>query len=197
MSTGAVTPGNPTFGSVHAHRRRPNDVTAAIDADAVHTTGQHQHQQQEKQSYHYQPYNVNENINECITEAAVDCFGKGLLEKRYYGKLGWNMRSMLLGFLIIFLGFSVFVRITYPGGVGLPEMEDEVNRSSLNAKMLILRDYKSHVMMNAHRVLEADVDYVSSSSLPKRILEKSLDDNNHVSLIYTFKFLITITKITV
>ncbi|GKD89283.1 hypothetical protein Tco_1364790, partial [Tanacetum coccineum] len=55
------------------------------------------------------------------------------------------------------------------------EMEAEVvGRRWSNAQTLILRDYKSDVI-KAQRVL-ADIDsFSSSNSMPKRVLEKSLD----------------------
>ncbi|KAK9055502.1 hypothetical protein SSX86_026585 [Deinandra increscens subsp. villosa] len=185
MTTGGPTPksttGSPRFGGVSAHRRRANDVTvSSTDSDAVNQ--QQQPQQQDKQ--------LVQNIDDCITEAAVDCFGSctenhhhnnnnfnnnNLLhrEARYYGKLGRNLRRTLLGFLIIVVGFSVFVRFSYMSAGGLvSEMEEAaVSRSWSNAKMLMLRDYKRDVMK-----AEGDVDSFSSSSMPKMLLENSLSN---------------------
>lgn len=202
MTTGGATPksttGSPRFGGVSAHRRRgleqTNDVAAAsTDSDAVNTLGYplhlHQHQQQEKHRH--------QNINDCITEAAVDCFRsyttshhqvhhntnnnnnnlnrKGSVESRNYGKLGNNLRRTVLGILILLVGISVFVKFSYMAVSNVAEMEVEVigRRGSSNTHMLILRDYKRDIM-KAQRAL---ADIVSStSSLPKRVLEKSLDN---------------------
>ncbi|XP_035844688.1 O-fucosyltransferase 28 [Helianthus annuus] len=189
MTTGGATPksttGSPRFGGVSAHRRRANDVTvASTDSD------EHQHPQQQQQQE-----NNNQNINDCIAEAAVDCFSscttttttttqnhhhnhngnvphrKGSVEVRNYGKLGRSLRRTLLGFLIVVVGFSVFVKFSYmTGGGGLvSEMEEAtVSRSWSNAQMLMLRDYKGDVI-KAQNVV-ADVD---SFSMPDKILDKS------------------------
>ncbi|MFS7933184.1 hypothetical protein Hanom_Chr04g00376761 [Helianthus anomalus] len=198
MTTGGATPksttGSPRFGGVSAHRRRANDVTvASTDSD------EHQHPQQQQQE------NNNQNINDCIAEAAVDCFSsctttttttttqnhhhnhngnvlhrKGSVEVRNYGKLGRSLRRTLLGFLIVVVGFSVFVKFSYmTGGGGLvSEMEEAtVSRSWSNAQMLMLRDYKGDVI-KAQSVV-ADVD---SFSMPNKILDKS--PHNPVSLLF-------------
>ncbi|XP_076955066.1 O-fucosyltransferase 28-like [Bidens hawaiensis] len=180
MTTGGATPksttGSPRFGGVSAHRRHA--TVASTDSD---TTGHQPPQQQEKQPL--------QNINDCITQAAVDCFGtctstcqthninnnirKGVVEVRNYGKLGRNLRRTLLGFLIILVGFSVFVRFSYmPGGGGfVSEMEEAaVSRSWSNANMLMLRDYKNDGM----RVV-ADIDSFSTSSVPQKFLQHSFN----------------------
>nr|XP_043618757.1 O-fucosyltransferase 28-like [Erigeron canadensis] len=199
MTTGGATPvtttGSPRFGGVSAHRRRGDvTTTASTEPDSVNIMGHHHHQhlQQDKHLQHHQ------NINDCIAEAAVDCFGScnttnhhhhhNLLINhtnnhiRNYGKLGKNLRRTLLGFLIVLVGFSVFVKFSYMAGGGpVAEMEAEaVARSwSNNAQMLILRDYKSDMMIKAQRVLSNDFDHHHSfSSMPKRVLEKSLDFNH-------------------
>ncbi|KAJ0566736.1 putative GDP-fucose protein O-fucosyltransferase [Helianthus annuus] len=178
MTTGGSTPGSPRFGGVSAHRRRANDVTAA-EFDIMGQ--QHQHQQDYIQSDHLQAavdlfstctitsQNLHHNNN--INNNNNNNF---LSRKKFLGR---NLRRTLLGFLIIVVGFSVFLRVTYTAGGGpLAEMEEEaVSRSWSNAHTLVLRDYTSHVM-KAQRVL-ADIDSSSSSSMPKRVLEKSLDDN--------------------
>ncbi|XP_076908623.1 O-fucosyltransferase 19-like [Bidens hawaiensis] len=159
MTTGGATPGSPRFGGVSAHRRHANDVVTM-------------EQQQQKQE------NTNDGLGSCITICHHNNINNinvnNLLQKEVrinYGKFGRNLRRMLLGFLIVVVGFSVFVRVTY--NETEVEMEEEaVSRSWSNAQMLILRDYKSG-MMNAQRVL-AGIDSISSSSLSKRVLHKSL-----------------------
>ncbi|XP_076958167.1 O-fucosyltransferase 28-like [Bidens hawaiensis] len=156
MTTGGANPGSPRFGGVSAHRRRANDVVTM--------------EQQE---------NNNDGFGSCITISHHNNNNNNinvnnLLQKEVrinYGKFGRNLRRMLLGLLIIVVGFSVFVRVVTYNGTEV-EMEMEVRS---NAQMLILRDYKSG-MMNAQRVL-AGIDYISSSSLSKRVLHKSLDDS--------------------
>lgn len=104
------------------------------------------------------------------------------MEVRNYGKLGRNLRRTLLGFLIILVGFSVFVRFSYmPGGGGfVSEMEEAaVSRSWSNANMLMLRDYKNDGM----RVV-ADIDSFSTSSVPKKFLQHSF--NIPVSIEFRF-----------
>ncbi|KAD3068348.1 hypothetical protein R6Q59_017737 [Mikania micrantha] len=162
MTTGGATPksttGSPRFGGVSAHRRRANDAAS----DAV---GHQQPPQKE----------AVQNINDCIAEAAVDCFrccnsnssnNNNVLhrEVRNHGKLGRSLRRTLLGFLIILVGFSVFVRFSYMTGGGLvSEMEEAtVSRSWSNAKMLITRDYKTDVM-------KAQGDISVSSIMPNKI----------------------------
>ncbi|CAH1432227.1 unnamed protein product [Lactuca virosa] len=205
MTTGGATPisttGSPRFGGVSAHRRRgleqTNDVAAAsTDSDAVnnnvigmgmgHPIHLHQQQQQQQEKHRHQ------NINDCIAEAAVDCFRsytanhiqvhhnsnnnnvnrKGSIEVRNYGKLGNNLRRTVLGILILLVGLSVFVKFSYMAVTNVAEMEVEVvGRRASNAQMLILRDYKRDII-KAQRAL---ADIVSStSSMPKRVYEKSL-----------------------
>ncbi|XP_024964455.1 O-fucosyltransferase 28-like [Cynara cardunculus var. scolymus] len=157
MTTGGATPktttGSPRFGGVSAHRRRgveptTTDVSPAssTDSDAINTMGQEKHLQ-------------HQNINDCLVEASVDCFGK-------------NLKRTLLGILIVLVGFSAFVKFSYMGGSRVAEIE-AVRRRSSNDQMLVLRDYKQQVL-KAQRVL-ADIDSSSASSMPIRILEKSLD----------------------
>lgn len=193
MTTGGATPktttGSPRFGGVSAHRRRgvePTTDVAAVstDSDVVNTMGQEKHQ-------HHQ------NINDCLVEASVDCFGscnnntatatsshhhhllhrKGSAEIHNCGTLGRNLKRTLLGILIVLVGFSAFVKFSYMGGSRVAELEAEaaavVGRRSSKDQMLILRDYKQEVL-KAQRVL-ADIDSSSASSMPIRILEKSLD----------------------
>ncbi|KAL8208526.1 hypothetical protein R6Q57_007938 [Mikania cordata] len=187
MTTGGATPTSPRFGGVSAHRRRANDATAASpDFDSVNTL------EQQQQSCQLQ------NINDCLTEAAVDCFCFGscmtscqnlnhrdcnLLHRKLsvemggYGKLGRNFIRTLLGCLIIVVGLSVFVRMacTASGEGPLAEIEEAVvSRSWSKTEGLILRDYKSGVI-KVQRVL-AETDSFSSSSMPKRVLEKLIDD---------------------
>ncbi|KAL4571703.1 hypothetical protein LXL04_018467 [Taraxacum kok-saghyz] len=206
MTTGGATPqsttGSPRFGGVSAHRRRvleqTTDVAAAsTDSDAVNTMGHplphphplhlHQHQQPEKHRH--------QNINDCIAEAAVDCFRsytaihqqshhhhsiitnnnlnrKGSIEICNYGKVRYNLRRTVLGILILLVGLSVFVKFSYMATSSVAAMEEEVvgRRRGSNSQMLILRDYKRDII-KAQRAL---ADIVSStSSMPKRVYEKS------------------------
>ncbi|XP_071720619.1 O-fucosyltransferase 28-like [Rutidosis leptorrhynchoides] len=202
MTTGGPTPtsttgSSPRFGGVSAHRRRANDVTMA---DVIIPPHNHQekHQQQPQK-----------NINDSIAEAAVDCFGSccntihshnhnlqnivninmNHHQVRNYGRIGKNLRRTLLGFLIVVVGFSVFVKFAYMNGGGpVAEIEAEVvGRSWSNAKqMLILRDYYKSTD-HAQKVLADEFDSfsstTSSSSMPKRVLEKSLY-NHHIPEIW-------------
>ncbi|KAI7747492.1 hypothetical protein M8C21_025908 [Ambrosia artemisiifolia] len=177
MTTGGSTPVSPRFGGVSAHRRRANDVTAT----EFDTMGQQQ-QQPQYNILNHQLHATVDYFGSCtITSQNLHHYDDIILNRKdirnyyYYGKVGRNMRRTLIGFFIIMVGFSVFLYTTAGGGP-LAEMEEEaVNRSWSNAHMLILRDYKRDVM-KAHRVL-TDFDYFSTSSLPKRVLEKSLDNS--------------------
>lgn len=199
MTTGGATPvsttGSPRFGGVSAHRRRADVTAASNDTDVVnsimgHIQYHHNHHHHNNDccettvdcfgscccntattttSQHVNHHSTNINNNNLVLSR------KGTVEIRNYGKLGKNLRRTLLGFLVVLVGFSVFVKFSYMANGPVAEMEAEVvGRSWSNAQMLILRDYKSDVI-KAQRVL-ADIDsFSSSNSMPKRVLEKSLD----------------------
>ncbi|KAI3677495.1 hypothetical protein L6452_36759 [Arctium lappa] len=92
---------------------------------------------------------------------------KGSAEKRIFKSLrvGKNLGRTLLGFLIVLVVFTVFLKLAYMAGSHVAETQAE--HGGYNAGLFILRDYKRFHSIEAQRVL-SDVH----SSMPMRVLEK-------------------------